>query len=164
MTFINARDTHACHERFDHSDLDGHLLQLLLAVHEEQSVTRAARAPGRHAVGREPPAGQAARHRRRPAVREAPAVASCPPRAPTRWPCAPAAAGRPARFRHPGQLRPGHAAQATFTIAANDLQRDLLLPALLRRLRAQAPGVALRVIRLRRAARRDAARATPASW
>ena len=28
--------------RFDHSDLDGHLLELLLAVHEEQSITRAA--------------------------------------------------------------------------------------------------------------------------
>lgn len=34
-----------------------------------------------------------------------------------------------------------------FTIAANDLQRDLLLPPLLRRLRAQAPGVSLRVIK-----------------
>ncbi len=32
-----------------------------------------------------------------------------------------------------------------FTIAANDLQRDALLPALLIRLRAQAPGVTLRV-------------------
>lgn len=34
-----------------------------------------------------------------------------------------------------------------FTIAANDLQRDLLLPPLLRRLREQAPGVTLRVIK-----------------
>ena len=33
-----------------------------------------------------------------------------------------------------------------FTIAANDLQRDLLLPRLFERLRAQAPGVTLRVI------------------
>lgn len=33
-----------------------------------------------------------------------------------------------------------------FTVAANDLQRDLLLPPLLRRLRAQAPGLTLRVI------------------
>jgi DNA-binding transcriptional LysR family regulator len=32
------------------------------------------------------------------------------------------------------------------TIAANDLQRDLLLPGLLRRLRMQAPGLSLRVI------------------
>lgn len=36
--------------------------------------------------------------------------------------------------------------QTTLTIAANDLQRDVLLPALLARLRAQAPGVALRII------------------
>ena len=35
---------------------------------------------------------------------------------------------------------------ATITIAANDLQRDLLLPGLLRHLRAQAPGLSLRVI------------------
>ncbi|MBV8619723.1 MAG: LysR family transcriptional regulator [Curvibacter sp.] len=34
-----------------------------------------------------------------------------------------------------------------FTVAANDLQRDLLLPPLLRRLRQQAPGVSLRVIK-----------------
>lgn len=34
-----------------------------------------------------------------------------------------------------------------FTIAANDLQRDLLLPPLLRCLREQAPGVTLRVIK-----------------
>ena len=34
-----------------------------------------------------------------------------------------------------------------FTIAAHDLQRDLLLPPLLRRLREQAPGVTLRVIK-----------------
>lgn len=34
----------------------------------------------------------------------------------------------------------------TVTIAANDLQRDLLLPELLQRVRAQAPGFALRVI------------------
>ena len=33
-----------------------------------------------------------------------------------------------------------------FTIAANDLQRDFLLPQLLNRLREQAPGVSLRVI------------------
>jgi DNA-binding transcriptional LysR family regulator len=33
-----------------------------------------------------------------------------------------------------------------FTVAANDLQRDLLLPPLLRRLRVQAPGFVLRVL------------------
>ena len=36
--------------------------------------------------------------------------------------------------------------QTTFTIAANDFQRDALLPALMQRLREQAPGVSLRVI------------------
>jgi len=36
--------------------------------------------------------------------------------------------------------------QTTFTIAANDFQRDTLLPALMQRLRTQAPGVSLRVI------------------
>lgn len=36
--------------------------------------------------------------------------------------------------------------QTTLTIAANDFQRDLLLPALAARLREAAPGVALRVI------------------
>jgi DNA-binding transcriptional LysR family regulator len=36
--------------------------------------------------------------------------------------------------------------RATFTVAANDFQRDVLLPALAARLRALAPGVALRII------------------
>jgi len=36
--------------------------------------------------------------------------------------------------------------QTSFTIAANDLQRDLLLPRLFERLHAQAPGLSLRVI------------------
>lgn len=36
--------------------------------------------------------------------------------------------------------------QTGFTIAANDLQRDLLLPPLFQRLHAQAPGLTLRVI------------------
>ncbi|MFM6999580.1 MAG: LysR family transcriptional regulator [Limnohabitans sp.] len=36
--------------------------------------------------------------------------------------------------------------RATFTIAANDFQRDALLPALMQHLRTQAPGVQLRVI------------------
>lgn len=36
--------------------------------------------------------------------------------------------------------------EGTVTIAANDFQRDLLLPALAARLRAQAPGLTLRVI------------------
>lgn len=49
------------------------------------------------------------------------------------------------RFAHAPGFDPAQW-QRTVTIAANDLQRDLLLPALLERLRAAAPGVVLRVI------------------
>lgn len=130
---------------FDHSDLDGHLLQVLLAVAEERSVTRAAVRLGvtqsavshlldklRQIVGdplfvrsgrgivatarAEMLAGQA---RLLLAQMQAFAVAG---------------AFDPARL------------EATITVAANDLQRDLLLPAWLRRLQAQAPGLSLRVM------------------
>ncbi len=49
------------------------------------------------------------------------------------------------RFARAGDFDPTQW-QTTFTIAANDFQRDLLLPALAVRLRALAPGVMLRVI------------------
>ena len=49
------------------------------------------------------------------------------------------------RFARLGSFDPARW-QTTFTIAANDFQRDLLLPALAARLRMQAPGVVLRVI------------------
>lgn len=49
------------------------------------------------------------------------------------------------RFARLGEFDPARW-HTTFTIAANDFQRDLLLPALAARLREQAPGVALRVI------------------
>jgi DNA-binding transcriptional LysR family regulator len=48
-------------------------------------------------------------------------------------------------FVHSGAFEPARLTQC-FTIAANDLQRDLLLPSLLNRLQAQAPGVTLRVV------------------
>lgn len=48
-------------------------------------------------------------------------------------------------FAHLGAFDPARW-QATVTIAANDLQRDVLLPPLLARLRTQAPGVTLRVL------------------
>jgi DNA-binding transcriptional LysR family regulator len=48
-------------------------------------------------------------------------------------------------FAHLGAFDPARW-QATLTIAANDLQRDMLLPPLLARLRTQAPGVVLRVV------------------
>jgi DNA-binding transcriptional LysR family regulator len=48
-------------------------------------------------------------------------------------------------FAHAGAFDPARW-RTTFTIAANDFQRDALLPALARRLRASAPGVALRIV------------------
>lgn len=49
------------------------------------------------------------------------------------------------RFARAGAFDPAHW-QATFTIAANDFQRDVLLPPLMHRLRQAAPGLSLRVI------------------
>jgi DNA-binding transcriptional LysR family regulator len=49
------------------------------------------------------------------------------------------------RFAYSDNFDPGQW-RTTFTIAANDFQRDALLPALMQRLREQAPGVSLRVI------------------
>lgn len=130
---------------FDHLDLDGHLLRLLLAVHEEGSITRAAQRLGvtqsavshlldklRAIVG-DPLFVKSGRGivataqaellagRARVLLDELRAFST-------------AAGFEPARLT------------ACFTVAANDLQRDLLVPALLRRLRAEAPGVTLRVI------------------
>jgi DNA-binding transcriptional LysR family regulator len=49
------------------------------------------------------------------------------------------------RFARSGRFEPARW-QTTFTVAANDLQRDTLVPGLVHRLRTQAPGVVLRVI------------------
>ncbi len=49
------------------------------------------------------------------------------------------------RFARSGTFEPGRW-QTTFTLAANDLQRDTLVPGLVQRLRTAAPGVVLRVI------------------
>lgn len=129
----------------DHLDLDGHLLQLLLAVIEEGSVTRAAE---RLAVTQSAVSHGLARLRR--ICRDELFVKSGRGIAPTAL--AGELAGRARRllddlraFGHAAGFDPAHLTQ-TFTIAANDLQRDLLLPPLLRRLRAAAPGVTLRVV------------------
>lgn len=130
---------------FDHFDLDGRLLSLLVAVHEEGSITRAAARLGvtqsavshlldklRVIVG-DPLFVKSGRgiaatanadelvHRARRLLDEMRAFST-------------------ATGFDPSRLN------TVLTIAANDLQRDLLLPTLLRGLRARAPGVTLRVI------------------
>jgi DNA-binding transcriptional LysR family regulator len=130
---------------FDHLDLDGHLLRLLLAVHEEGSITRAALRLGvtqsavshlldklRRVVG-DPLFVKSGRGIVATARADALVVRARLLLDELR------AFGSPADF-DPARL------QLELTIAANDLQRDLLLPPLLRRLRAQAPGLSLRVI------------------
>lgn len=129
----------------DHLSLDGHLLALLVAVADEASVTRAAQRLGvtqsavSHGLDRlraivgDPLFVRAGRGitptartlqllpRARLLLDGLRGFATADAFDPTRW-------------------------QGEWTVAANDLQRDVLLPAVLRRLRAQAPGLSLRVI------------------
>lgn len=130
---------------FDHSDLDGRLLQLLLAVVEERSVTRAAERLGvsqsavshlldkLRAIVADPLVVKAGRGIVPTARAEALAVRARVLLEDLR------------SFATPEGFDPA-GLQTVFTIAANDFQRDLLLPLLLQRLRLRAPGVALRVI------------------
>ena len=130
---------------FDHLDLDGHLLQLLLAVTETGSVTRAA-----DRLGVTQSAVSHGLDKLRAIVGDPLFVKAGRGIAPTAL-----AEVLAQRARHlldelqafsrvagfdPARLN------TTVTVAANDLQRDLLLPAWLRRVRTEAPGVTLRVI------------------
>lgn len=131
--------------KFDYSDLDGHLLQLLLAVVEAGSVTGAAQRLGvtQSAVSHQldklrgitgdPLFVKSGRGIVATAQADALAVQ------------ARALLASMARFAMSGEFVPAHW-QTTFTVAANDFQRDVLLPPLMARLRSQAPGVTLRVI------------------
>jgi DNA-binding transcriptional LysR family regulator len=130
---------------FDHLDLDGHLLQLLLAVHEEGSITRAAQR-----LGVTQSAVSHLLDKLRAIVGDPLFVKS------GRGIVATAQADVLARrarvliddlraFSVAAGFDPAQLATC-FTIAANDLQRDLLIPPLLRHLRATAPNVSLRVI------------------
>lgn len=131
--------------KFDYSDLDGHLLQLLLAVHEEQSITRAAQRLG---------VTQSAVSHLLDKLR---AIVGDPLFVRSGRGIVSTARGddlaRHARllldglrnFVTAGGFDPAGFV-GTVTIAANDLQRDLLLPAMLNRLRREAPGLSLRVI------------------
>ena len=131
--------------KFDHLDLDGHLLRLLLAVIEAGSVTGAAQHLGvtqssvshlldkLRAITGDPlfvksGRGIVATARAEELAAEARTLLR-----------------QLQHFAHSGDFDPARW-QSTVTIAANDFQRDLLLPALAARLRASAPGVALRII------------------
>lgn len=131
--------------RFDHLDLDGHLLQLLLAVLEEGSVTRAAQR-----LGVTQSAVSHLLDKLRAIVGDPLFVKSGRGIVATAHAHALASRARVMldelrSFSNAAGFDPATLV-ATVTIAANDLQRDLLLPALLRHVRRQAPGFALRVI------------------
>jgi DNA-binding transcriptional LysR family regulator len=130
---------------FDWSDLDARLLQLLVAVVEAGSITGAAQALGvtQSAVSHQ-------LDKLRAITGDALFVKS------GRGIVATARAGELAvqarellrqlqGFAQVGSFDPARW-RGTVTIAANDFQREVLLPTLARQLREQAPGVALRVI------------------
>ncbi|MDT7834650.1 LysR family transcriptional regulator [Aquabacterium sp. OR-4] len=130
---------------FDHLDLDGHLLGLLLAVAEEGSVTRAAQR-----LGLTQSAVSHALDKLRAIVGDALFVRSGRGIVPTARAEALVQQARLLLEQMRGFSTVGGFDAARFegqiTVAANDLQRDLLLPAWLQRLRAQAPGLRLRVV------------------
>jgi len=132
-------------KKFNHLNLDGHLLHLLSTVIEQGSVTGAANTLGitQSAVSHQ-------LDRLRAIVGDALFVKSGRGIVPTARAealalQAQALLNQLQGFVHSGAFEPARLTQC-FTIAANDLQRDLLLPALLKRLQTQAPGVTLRVV------------------
>lgn len=131
--------------KFDWSDLDARLLQLLVAVVEAGSITGAALR-----LGVTQSAVSHLLDKLRGITGDALFVKSgrgivATARAEALAAQARELLGELERFARSGEFDPARW-QTTFTIAANDFQRDVLLPSLVARLRAQAPGVALRVI------------------
>ncbi|MES2716235.1 MAG: LysR family transcriptional regulator [Pseudomonadota bacterium] len=130
---------------FDHLDLDGHLLTLLVAVVEERSVTGAARR-----LGVSQSAVSHLLDKLRGIVGDPLVVRSGRGIVPT---ARAELLARRARtlleelrgFVSAGGFDPARL-QGPLVIAANDLQRDLLLPGLLQRLRSEAPGASLQVM------------------
>ena len=131
--------------KFDHLDLDGHLLTLLITVFDKGSVTQAS-----HALGITQSAVSHQLDRLRAITGDALFVKSgrgivATARAHALADEARALLAQMQSFAHRSGFDPARL-QTRLTIAANDLQRDLLLPALLARLQREAPGVSLRVI------------------
>ena len=130
---------------FDHSDLDGRALQLLLAVVEEGSITRAAVRLGvtqsavSHSLDKlrlivdDPLFVKSGRGIVATARAEALAIHARLLLDDLR------------RFVTKDRFEPARF-KGAFTIAANDFQRDLLLPGLMARLRQDAPQLNLRVV------------------
>lgn len=130
---------------FDWSDLDGRLLRVLVAVQESGSVTAAS-----HRLGTTQSAISHSLDKLRAITADPLFVKSgrgiaATARADALAQSARGLLGDLERFARHGHFDPARW-QATVTIAANDFQRDLLLPPLASRLREQAPGVTLRVI------------------
>ena len=131
--------------QIDHSDLDGHLLQLLVAVFEEGSITRAAQR-----LGVTQSAVSHLLDKLRGIVGDPLFVRSgrgivATARAEELAPRARRLLDDMRGFVTAGGFDPARFS-GCITIAANDLQRDLLLPTMLQCLRAKAPGLTLRVI------------------
>ncbi len=131
--------------QFDHLDLDGHLLRLLLTVIEEGSITRAAQR-----LGVTQSAVSHLLDKLRVIVGDPLFVKSGRGIVPTAQAQALASRARTLldemrSFSLAAGFDPARLS-AQVTIAANDMQRDLLLPSLLRYVRAQAPSFSLRVI------------------
>ncbi len=129
----------------DGSSLDGTLLQLLVAVIEEGAVTRAA-----DRLGLTQSAVSHGLDRLRAITGDPLFVRSGRGIVPTSralalLPRARALLDGLRQFATADGFEPSQFS-GTLTVAANDLQRDLLLPPLLDRLRAVAPGLSLRVI------------------
>ena len=134
-----------CMKKIDPLSLDGHLLKLLVTVIEQGSVTGAA-----HALGVTQSAVSHQIDRLRALVNDALFVKSGRGIVPTARAELLAQEARKLlvqikRFSEVEGFEPARLDRC-FTIAANDLQRDLLLPALLDRMRKIAPKVTLRVL------------------
>jgi DNA-binding transcriptional LysR family regulator len=131
--------------RFDHSDLDGHLLELFVAVFDEGSITRAAQR-----LGITQSAVSHLLDKLRGIVGDPLFVRSgrgivATARAEVLAQRARLLVDELRGFVTTGAFDPA-GWSGEITIAANDLQRDLLLPTVLRRARTRSPGLSLRVI------------------